>query len=196
MAVSASKASLSLLLIVPKIVFWALYGIIWIIPEVFFRCLPLSFKSKVRFGRRYAFKSGLGLEQKAELGVTELKDVYKQAKMKRKTRYQGGAGEVSPLSNFLGIYDMLMAVTEEMHYSDVMELSRVSRSVREAVLPANDIDRRIETFKRYTCREDGKKECWICDKQICNVCSADRRTTAKSSPSPMLLTYSLRTVKT
>jgi hypothetical protein len=173
MSVSVSKAVLNVFLNFPKILFWVLYGILWVLPEVFFRCLPLSLKSKVRFGRRYAFKSGLGLEQKAELGVTELKNVYKMAQRRRKSRYQGGTGDASPLSNFLGIYDMLMAVTEEMHYSDIMELSRVSKSVREAVMPANDIDRRIETFKRYTCRNDQRKDCWICDKQICNVRSAD-----------------------
>jgi hypothetical protein len=153
----------------PKLIVCVLYGILWLLPEGIFRCLPISFKSKVRLGRRYALKSGLGLEQKAELGVTELKEMYKQVQKKRKTRYQGGPGEVSPLSNFLGIYDMLIAVTEEMHYSDIMNLSRVSKSVREAVLPANDIDRRIEIFERYTCLRDQKRGCWACDKQTCIV---------------------------
>jgi hypothetical protein len=156
----------------PKALCWILYGILWLLPEGLFRCLPISFKSKVRLGRRYALKAGLGLEQEAELGVTELKDVYKRVQRKRIPRYQGGAGEASPLSDFLGIYDMLLAVTEQIHYSDIMNLSRVSKSMREAVLPANDIDRRVDVFKRYSCLADGKTYCYTCDKQICTVSPA------------------------
>jgi hypothetical protein len=155
----------------PKVLFYFMYIILWILPESIFRCLPISFKSKVRHGRRYALKTGLALEQEAELGVTELKDVYKRVQGKRAPRYQGGAGEVSPLSDFLGIYDMLFAVAEEMHYSDIMNLSRVSKSVREAVLPTNDINRRVNVFKQYTCQSGLKKNCYICDKQICTVSS-------------------------
>jgi hypothetical protein len=156
----------------PKVLCWVLYGILWLLPEGLFRCLPISFKWKIRLGRRYALKAGLGLEQEAELGVTELKDVYKRVQRKRIPRYQGGAGEASPLSDFLGIYDMLLAVTEQMHYSDIMNLSRVSKSMREAVLPANDIDRRVDVFKRYSCLADGKTYCYTCDKQICTVSPA------------------------
>lgn len=165
------KALMVRLLAIPKVLAAILIGILWIIPECIFRCLPLSFKSKVRFGRRYALKVGLGLEQKAELGATEMNDMYKQTRRKRMPRYQGGAGEACPLSNFLGIYDMLIGVTEQMHYLDVMNLSRVSKSVREVVLPAYDFDRRIETFRRYTCPGKKKEVCWTCDRQICIVSS-------------------------
>jgi hypothetical protein len=158
----------------PKILIFSVYGILWILPECMFRCLPISFKSKVRHSRRYALKTGLALEQEAELGVTELKDVYKRVQRKRAPRYQGGTGVVSPLSDFLGIYDILFAVTEEMHYSDIMNLSRVSKSVREAVLPANDIDRRVNVFKQYTCQSGLKKNCYTCDKPICTVSSVAR----------------------
>jgi hypothetical protein len=152
---------------------WVVYSILWIIPECIFRCcLPAFFKSKVRLGRRYALKTGLALGQEAEFGVAELKDVYKRVQRKRAPRYQGSAGEPSPLSEFLGIYDMLFAVIEEMHYSDIMSLSRVSKSVREAVLPANDIDRRVAIFEQYTCQSGLlKQNCYTCDKQICSVSS-------------------------
>lgn len=145
--------------------------ILWWIPEGIFRCLPISWKSKVRFGRRYALKTGLGLEQEAEIGVTELKDMYKRSRRRKHSPYQGGAGEPSPLSNFLGIYDMLMAVTEELHYSDVMSLSLVSKSVREAVLPSHDLQRRLGAFKTYTCRDNETRHCWVCSRQICVVWS-------------------------
>jgi hypothetical protein len=154
---------------IPQGTMWIFIGIFYGIPQWLFRCLPISLKSKVRLGRRYVIKSGLGIEQKCELEVTELKEAYKQNAMKRYPQYKGGPGEQSPLSNFLGIYDMLIVVTEEMHYSDIISLSRVSKSVREAVLPAHDINRRLGTFKRYTCQDGQKGGCWVCDKPICSV---------------------------
>jgi hypothetical protein len=168
-----TKALLEVMLVcllsIPKFIALILLGFLWYLPEVCFRCLPLSLKSKVRFGRRYALKSGLGLEQKTELGVTELKNVYEQNKRKRDARYQGGPGTESPLSKFLGVYDMLIFVTEELHYTDILNLSRVSKSIREVVLPTHDFDRRIEIFKRYSCSDALKTVCWICDTQICTV---------------------------
>ena len=169
LVISLLKFALDCMHNIPKGIAWILAGVLYFLPEGIFRCLPLSFKSKVRFGRRYALKGGLALEQKTELGVVELKDMYKQRKRREIARYQGSGGEESPLSNFLGVYDMLMAVTEQLHYSDIMHLSCVSKSVREAVLPAHDFERRIETFKRYSCPVGRKKECWICDKQVCRV---------------------------
>jgi hypothetical protein len=157
----------------PKMLCWVVYSILWTIPECIFRCcLPSSYKSKVRLGRRYALKTGLALGQEAELGVAQLKDVYKRVQGKRASWYQGSAGEPSPLSEFLAIYDMLFAVIEEMHYSDIMSLSRVSKSVREAVLPSNDIDRRVAIFEQYTCQSGLlKHNCYTCNKQICSVSS-------------------------
>ncbi|KAH8725845.1 hypothetical protein GQ44DRAFT_615225 [Phaeosphaeriaceae sp. PMI808] len=145
--------------------------LLWYLPQILFRCLPFSLKTNVRFCRRYALKGSIGLERKAELGVIELKDIYKQNKRKGDPRYQGGTGSESPLSNFLSIYDMLIAVTEELHYSDVMNLSRVSKSVRDMVLPAHDFDHRIEAFKRYSCPGADKKGCWLCNKTVCTVSS-------------------------
>lgn len=66
---------------------------------------------------------------------------------------------------------MLIAVAEEMHYLDIMNLSRVSKSIREVVLPAHDFDRRVDVFRRYTCPGKEKTDCWVCDKQICAVSS-------------------------
>jgi hypothetical protein len=156
------------MLAIPRMTVISLAAILWYFPEFVFRCLPLSFKSKVRFGRRYAVKSGLGIGQKAELGITELKSGYEQRKRNRSPRFQGGPGQASPLSDFLGVYDMLLTIAEDLHYSDILSLSCVSKSVREAVLPASDFDRRTELFQRYTCL-DTKSPCWMCDTQICTV---------------------------
>ena len=170
LVIAILKMTLQLVLNIPKGVAFIIAGVLYFLPEFIFRCLPLSFKSKVRLGRRYAVKGGLAVEQKAELEIMELKDMYKQRKRQDFMRYQGGGGEQSPLSNFLGVYDMLIAVTEHLHYSDIMHLSCVSKSVREAVLPAHDLDHRLATFKRYSCsKRSSKQECWICDKQVCSV---------------------------
>jgi hypothetical protein len=168
-AANLLKIGLEHLFNIPKGIALLLVGILWFLPECIFRCLPLSFKSEVRFGRRYAIKTVLGAEQKAELGVMEMKSIYKQKQRQRMHRYQGGSGEPSHLSGFLNIYDMLILVAEELHYTDIKNLSRVSKSVREAVLPAHDLDRRIQTFRRYTCPGAQKVDCWLCDKQICTV---------------------------
>lgn len=173
--IGLSKISFKCFINIPKFLALGLVMIFWWIPEGIFRCLPISWKSQVRFGRRYALKTGLGLEQEAEIGATELRDMYKRRKNRKHPPYQGGAGDPSPLSNFLGIYDMLMAVTEELHYSDVISLSLVSKSVREAVLPSDDLKRRLGAFKTYTCRENEVKGCWVCSKQICKVCLFPRR---------------------
>jgi len=155
---------------IPKIIAWILLGIVYYLPEAIFRCFPHALTSKVRLGRRYAFKTGLSVEQKAELQVEELKDMYKQNKNRGSERYHGSGGQEVSLSQFLGIYDMLMAVTEHLHYSEIIHLSRVSKSVRDSVLPAHDFARRLETFRRYTCATTGrKKDCWTCGKQVCSV---------------------------
>jgi hypothetical protein len=146
-----------------------LLNILWRLPQIAFRCLPLSFKWKVRFGRRYTWNSMLGLEQNAGLWVTNLKGMYKEHREKKKPRYHSGAGQPCPLSKFLSIYDMLIVVTQEMHYLDIMNLSRVSKSVREVVLPASDMDPCMEVIRRYTCPGEEKTICWICDNRICTV---------------------------
>ena len=153
---------------VPKGLLILLAGILYFLPEFFFRCLPLSWKAPVRIGRRHAFKAGVGVEQRAETKMSDLKTEIKNRKG-TKRRYQDGEGEKSPLSEFLGIYDMLMLVTEQLHYLDMVNLSRVSKSIRESVLPAQDFDRRMTVFKMYTCDPTAKSKCWTCPNQICFV---------------------------
>lgn len=168
MALALFKVLLNCILNIPKGLLIVLAAILWLIPEYFFRCLPIKFKAEVRFGRRYALKSGLGIEQKAELEVNELKNVYRDSK-RSKHRYNGGSCSPTPLSDFLGIYDMLMAVTEELHYSDVLNLSLVSKGVRHAVLPTEYFEQRRAAFLRYTCAGEKGESCWLCRKQICIV---------------------------
>lgn len=154
---------------VPLVLYFFLAGVLYYLPEFFFRCLPVGIKGPIRRTRRVAIKTGLGVEQHAELKMTEIvAEIKKKQAVKR--RFQGGEGQNSPLAEFLGIYDMLLLVTPELHFVDVMSLSRVSKSIREVVLPLNDFDRRFGVFEMYTCPGDNKSRCWICSNQVCSDC--------------------------
>jgi hypothetical protein len=145
--------------------------ILYYIPLVVFRCLPLNFRAPVRSVRRQVVKTGIGAGQKAEIMTMELQTEFSK-KRNVVGRYQGGDGQQTPnaLSDFLGIYDMLILVTDHLHFIDVINLSRVSKSVRESVLPSQDLIRRFTVFKLYTCLPDQKLTCWACTNQICPDC--------------------------
>lgn len=147
---------------------WAL-GVI--LPEYIFRCLPQWIQTPVRYGERQVVKAGLGVVQETEMQVTEVTTGVKhRIRARENGKYAGGDGEQTPLAEFLGIYDMLMLVTEHLHYIDINNLSRVSKSVREAVLPEQDFERRMKVFKLYTCSTTPHKEqCWTCNNQVCAV---------------------------
>lgn len=138
----------------------------YMIPVILFRCLPTPVKARVRFARRYGVKVGQGLEEKSELQLKTLK--RRMTMSSRKGRYASeGPGEPVSLAEFLSIYDVLILVTQHLHFSDVVNLGLVSKSVREAVLPADAYAQRMTHFKMYTCNSQPKKKCWVCSKQIC-----------------------------
>lgn len=166
---------------IPRLLFILLSCFLYYLPEGVFRCLPLSFKAPIRHVRRVAVKTGMGVEQAVELTFHELKT---DMEMKRTdvSRYRGDQGSDSPLSKFLGIYDMLLLVTQELHYLDIVNLARVSKSVRESVLPSHDFERRRVVFKMYTCLDGGSKKCcWTCTNQICEVMTLPSRCTRPCS---------------
>ncbi|KAF2126633.1 hypothetical protein P153DRAFT_81620 [Dothidotthia symphoricarpi CBS 119687] len=144
-------------------------GLLYMILQCLFRCLPFSVRSRVRFARRSVLKTGLGLEQKSEMQMTALKRKFGDPK-NSSGRYQDTEGVPSPLADFLGIYDMLILVSENLHYRDMMNLSRVSKSIRARVLPTNDYDRRLNIFRTYTCNDGEKTKCWSCPNQTCIGC--------------------------
>lgn len=153
-----------------KLVATFLLWLLYMLPAWLFRYLPHGFISKVRFGRACVLKGGLGAEQKVELTVMEFKHSHEQSK-KQNARYKCGEGIPSPLSKFLDTYDMLMAVTEHLHYSDMISLGRTSKSLRNAVFPYDFVDQREAAYERYTCDVIGRAKCWLCDRQICSVSS-------------------------
>jgi hypothetical protein len=145
--------------------------VLYYVPLAFFRCLPISVKAPVRSVWRHGAKTGIGAGQKAEIMMMEFKTEINKKKHEI-GRYQGGNGPhtPNPLSDFLGIYDTLVLVTEHLHYIDVIHLSQVSKSVRESVLPSYDLVRRLNVFKLYTCQLDQMTTCWTCSNQICHDC--------------------------
>jgi hypothetical protein len=145
--------------------------ILYYLPVAFFRCLPLSVKVPVRSVWRHGAKVGIGAEQKAEIMMIEFKTEFSK-KRHEIGRYQGGDGQHSPneFAKFLGVYDMLILVTGHLHYIDITNLSRVSKSVRESVLPSHDLARRLTVFKLYACLPAQKLTCWTCSNQICADC--------------------------
>ena len=145
------------------------YGVLVYTPILFFRYLPMDFKAPVRSVRRYVTKATIGAEQKIEMMLTER---IKHASNSGDTVLpcQGSGGTQNELSRFLAVYDMLIMVAKDLHYTDIASLSSVSKSVRESVLPSNDVSSRLGIFRRYTCGPGEKNTCWGCTNQICDGC--------------------------
>ena len=72
-----------------------------------------------------------------------------------------------PLARNL-LFDVLALVARDLHYIDLQNLGLTSRSLREAVFPANDAERR-RLLRGYSCRKGHKTRCWGCGLQVCNV---------------------------
>jgi hypothetical protein len=157
------------LVLMVKVPTMIVVGIVSYTPVLIFRCLPMNFKAPVRSARRYAVKTTMGAEQKIEIMLSELRN--DRSKSRNTTGpYQSNGGTQTKLSQFLGVYDMLVMVAKYLHYSDLVSLSTVSKSVRESVLPSHDISRRLTLFRRYTCEPGEKSTCWSCTNQICIFC--------------------------
>jgi hypothetical protein len=159
-------------MVFPKAIASFVFAILYLLPVGLFRCLPIKFKAKTRYARRYTAKTGLRAAHTAEVQLEKLAKKVPRKKRGAETRYKGGApGEPTNLADFLGIYDMLMLVAEDLHYADILNLSLTSKSVRESVLPAEDYDKRLKHFRRYTCESSSRTQCWVCTNQICTVSS-------------------------
>lgn len=187
---SYSRELLKLTTEFPKWFVMIILAFIWYIPVLLFRCLPFGLKSRTRYARNYTVKTGRMLEDKAEMKMKRLK------RKESTVKYKGGEEkDFTGLAEFLGIYDILILVVEELHYVDVLNLSLASKSVREVVLPAaayckllgtngrvrhllieprNLVAHRLNHFRMYTCGDIGKKQCWVCTNQICNDCKHSR----------------------
>ncbi|KAF2851487.1 hypothetical protein T440DRAFT_478498 [Plenodomus tracheiphilus IPT5] len=159
---------LSFLIILPRMLVLILAGVLYFLPECIFRCLPTIATTPVRQSRRYVTKIGQGAEQRIEMRLAATKKDRGSGEAVIVT-YRGGLGQKCPLSEFLSVYDILLLVTQDLHYVDIENLGRVSRGVREAVMPQQSIHHRMNVFRKYTCqtpdRESSIAECWVCYKQ-------------------------------
>lgn len=156
-------------LYMPRLLIFMFPCLLYHTPVFFFRGSPMKVKGPVRAARRYTVKTALGVEQKAEVALKELQTEL--AKRRENVgRYQGPPGNPTPLADFLGVYDMLIMVDMYLHYVDVLNLAAVSRSVRESVLPATDLHRRLTVFNQYTCCDRERRRCWACPNQTCAGC--------------------------
>jgi hypothetical protein len=154
----------------PKVIAIIIWAILCLFPINLFRCLPIAFKAKTRYARGYTAKTGLRAVDATEVQLEKLAKKVPMRKREAGMRYKGGIpGEPANLADFLGIYDMLMIVVEDLHYADILNLSLTSKSVRESVLPAEDYERRVKHFRMYTCESTSKTQCWVCTNQICDV---------------------------
>lgn len=91
-----------------------------------------------------------------------------------KSRYEGGyEGKGTTFTDFL-CYDVLVLIARDLHYVDLVNLSLVSKSVRDVVFPRSDFATRSEHFKIYSCDELTKTQCWVCMIQVCNSCEIQR----------------------
>jgi hypothetical protein len=152
----------------PRLVIGFIAVWLWYIPIIFFRLLPLCFKSRSRYARRFALKSGQALANKTEVKMRHImnKDVMKS--------YMSGEGAPTELADFLSIYDILILIAEDLHYVDVLNLGLTSKSVREAVLPSSAASQRLNHFRMYTCEPQTKSQCWVCTNQVCEPCGYSR----------------------
>ncbi|KAH7552218.1 hypothetical protein BM1_09080 [Bipolaris maydis] len=162
---------LACIIYLPKGIVELIPFILHTIPVFTFRiCLPNRTKAQVRTARRYAVKTALGAEQKTEIALKGLKAQF--VSKNNVGGYHGTDGEPTQLAQFLGIYDMLMMVTQHLHYIDVLSLSSVSKSVHNSVLPHDDLHRRLTVFKRNTCRDGGvMNPCSVCWIPMCSDCA-------------------------
>lgn len=163
----------SCLIVLPRLLGWILAGILYFLPESIFRCLPMSIKTPVRQCRRYVTKIGQGAGQRVEIKMIASKK-QREAGELAMLAYRAGRGQKCPLSEFLSVYDILLLVTQHLHYVDIEVLGLVSKSVREAVIPHQDMVHRLSVFEKYTCQNFNRggmsAKCWVCYKQVCGAC--------------------------
>jgi hypothetical protein len=135
------------------------------IPVLFFRCLPIPIKSRVRFGTRYGAKIVDVVPQPEEIKMRMMrpKDVLHYDT-------QGDYDtSTSPLLDLLN-YDILVLIARDLCYVDLVNLSLASKSLRDVVFPGAEHTTRSHHFQMYTCDPATKTTCWNCTLQTCQYC--------------------------
>ena len=66
-------------------------------------------------------------------------------------------------------HDSLVLIALRLHYTDIVNLSLASKSLRQVIFPSPDLATRSEALRIHTCENGSKSQCWICASQICHV---------------------------
>jgi hypothetical protein len=78
------------------------------------------------------------------------------------------------LADFL-IFDVLVLISRDLHYQDLVNLSVTSKRIRQAVFPDGECQHRTRIFGLYTCGSNpSPKSCDGCGRRICVECSGCR----------------------
>jgi hypothetical protein len=78
------------------------------------------------------------------------------------------------MERVLRIEHLLLPIAASLHYTDLVNLGRTSRAVKEAVFPCQDMVYRKRKLREASCAFDlSKTKCWNCMRQICEVCVAN-----------------------
>lgn len=79
------------------------------------------------------------------------------------------------LNQILAIEHLLLPIAENIHYVDLVNLSRTAKSVNELVFPPQDIVFRRAKLQGKSCSDTSKTTCWNCSRQVCHVCTSNPR---------------------
>ncbi|OCL05466.1 hypothetical protein AOQ84DRAFT_355945 [Glonium stellatum] len=139
-----------------------------LLPVCLFNCLPMCIKSRARFIARCVAKTSRRMPSPREIKLQRMRP--KNPKPHYEGRYEGKG---TAFTDFL-CYDVLVLISRDLHYVDLVNLSLASKSVREVVFPRADFATRSEHFKMYSCDELTKTQCWVCTVQVCTSCQITR----------------------
>lgn len=73
---------------------------------------------------------------------------------------------------------ILQGIVENSHFSDLYNLSRTSKDIRDSLLPLQQKQSVVTFFRHKSCASGSKSPCWCCGIQICPVCFFFTQTTS------------------
>jgi hypothetical protein len=72
------------------------------------------------------------------------------------------------LAKFLHL-DILMLVSQHLHFQDLVSLSATCRVVHDTVFPPDDRKGRMKLLRLYCCDSELRADCWTCGVPVCKV---------------------------
>lgn len=167
--------------------FTALLNAAWVIPLIILKfvlvifdllvsILPFKIPNMIRFPIRYITKAAQVLISPVWRGGRRAISAPNQIKLRAFKKQKETDIDMSTIKNerLLHIlhFDTLSLISQHLHYTDIINFSLASKAVRELTFPASDLANRRRLYKKYTCEEVTKSNCFVCRRQICEVCPA------------------------